>query len=41
MNVTVTCTVESYPPEMEDFPQFFVHSIQEDVRSGRPVFVHG
>lgn len=42
MNITVTCTeaVVSYPPEMEDFLQFFVHSIQEDVRPGRPVFVH-
>lgn len=42
MSMTVTCTeaVVSYPPEMEDFLQFFVHSIQEDVRPGRPVFVY-
>lgn len=27
------------PPEMEDSPEFFVDSIQEEVRPGRPVFV--
>lgn len=30
----------TYPPEVEDFLQFFVRSIQEDVRSGRPVLVY-
>lgn len=36
MNMTA-----AYPPEMEDFPQFSVDSVQEDVRPGGPVFVHG
>lgn len=36
MNMTA-----AYPPEMEDFLQFSVDSIQEDVRPGGPVFVHG
>lgn len=42
MTMTVACTeaVVSYPPEVEDFLQFLVHSTQEDVRPGRPVFVH-